>query len=127
MSALDDREALYQPKSVGRVVTMSLEGEIGAREVGDITDLLERVADDGVSRVVLDLSDVAHFDFRGVRPLLAGAETLRELGGDVKLAGLSPYLFAIFRSAGANDAFDYYVNAEEAHADFSRALLRPVQ
>ena len=31
-----------------------------------------------------------------------------EQGGDVKLAGLSPYLFAIFRSAGADDAFDYF-------------------
>ena len=48
------------------------------------------------------------------------AELLRDMGGDVKLAGLSPYIHAIFRSAGAHESFDYFVDAAQAVRSFDR-------
>jgi anti-anti-sigma regulatory factor len=73
--------------------------------------------------VVIDLSGVTHFDYRGVRPLMRRADVFRELGGDVRLAGLSAYLFAIFRSAGADNAFDYFATVEDAVASFNRSIF----
>ena len=108
----------WQGPAQGRVLTMVLDGEIGLTEVGDVSDMLFRLSLDGVARLVLDLSGVTHFDFRGVKHLVRHAESLRLLGGDLKLAGLSPYLFAIFRSAGAHDAFDYFAEAQAARAAF---------
>jgi anti-sigma B factor antagonist len=107
---------------MGRVMTMCLDGEIGHDETADVLAMLTRLQGQGVVQVVLDLHDVSHFDFRGVRPLVAHAEALRALGGDLKLAGLSPYLFAIFRSAGANSAFDYYQQHTDAAAAFGPRL-----
>jgi anti-sigma B factor antagonist len=58
-----------------------------------------------------------------VRPLVQCVDALRERGGDLKLAGLSPYLHAIFRSAGAHDAFDYFPEASDAAGSFERGVF----
>lgn len=109
-----------------RVMTLVLEGEIDRLDLPDILGMVERFQAGGLHRLVVDLTHVTHFDFRGVKPLIAHAERLRARGGDLKLAGLSSYVFAIFRSAGGNDAFDYFARVDDARASFSkpsRALL----
>jgi anti-anti-sigma factor len=119
------------PKPIARFVaqtrpsqmTIALEGEIGVREYEEIAEQLFRFSSRGVRRVVLDFSDVSHLDYRVVRPLMLRASGLRHLGGDIKLCGLSPYIHAIFRSAGANDAFDYYAEAEDAVTAFTGAVF----
>ena len=104
-----------------RTMTMVLEGEINGVEMGDIAEMIFQLSADGVTQLVMDFSGVTHFDFRGVKPLMRRADVFRELGGDIKLAGLSPYVHAIFRSAGANDAFDYFATAEDAVAFVAQA------
>lgn len=104
-------------------MTMVLEGELDRTNVQDITDMLARLMADGVVEVVIDFADVSHFDYRGVKPLVRRAEALRELGGDLKLSGLSPYLHAIFRSAGAHDGFDYFSQSADAVRSFERGVL----
>jgi anti-sigma B factor antagonist len=71
---------------------------------------------------VVDFREVAHLDYRGVRPLMARAEGFRRAGGDIKLSGLSPYLAAIFRAAGAHDRFEVYPHMNDARGAF--ALMR---
>jgi anti-anti-sigma factor len=99
-----------------RTMTMVLEGEINGVEMGDIAEMIFQLSADGVTQLIIDMTEVTHFDFRGVKPLLRRAEVFRELGGDIKLAGLSPYVHAIFRSAGAHDSFDYFARADDAVA-----------
>ena len=94
---------MIEQKMRPRTMTMVLEGEITGVEMGEVAEMIFQLSADGVTQLVIDLTDVTHFDFRGVKPLLRRAEVFRELGGDIKLAGLSPYVHAIFRSAGAND------------------------
>ena len=106
-----------------RVMTMVLEGEIGRAEVADVEAMLERLTEQGVRQVVVDLKQVTHLDYRCVQPLADWANQLRELGGDVRLAGVSPYLLAIVRSAGANDAFDFYATQKDARGSFDRGLF----
>ncbi len=106
-----------------KTMTMVLEGEITQPDVADVVAMLERLAGQGAVRVVVDLHGVTHFDFRGVKALLGKADALRSMGGDLKLSGLSPYIHAIFRSAGAHDAFDYFATSEDAVASFENAVF----
>lgn len=106
----------------GRVETVLLEGELGVEELGKLGEELARRLHRGVRQVVLDFSEVGHLDYRGVRPLMVRAEGFRRAGGDVKLSGLSPYLAAIFRAAGAHDRFEVYPHMNDARAAF--ALMR---
>ncbi len=109
--------------ATSRVMTMVLEGELDRDESRDICDMLGRLSVNGTNEVVIDFSGVTHFDYRGVKGLVQRAEELRVLGGDLKLSGLSPYLHAIFRSAGAHDAFDYFASGDDAVRSFERGVL----
>ncbi len=120
---VETKPKAFVPQTRVAHMTIALEGEIGIREYDDIADQLFRFSSRGVRRVVIDFCDVSHVDYRVVRPLMLRASGLRHLGGDIKLCGMSPYIHAIFRSAGANDAFDYYAEAMDAVAAFERAVL----
>lgn len=113
----------FVPHTKPAHMTLALEGEISVREYDEIAEQLFRFSSRGMRRVVIDFSDVSHVDYRIVRPLILRASGLRHLGGDMKLCGMSPYIHAIFRSAGAHDAFDYYAEAVDAVAAFDRAVL----
>ena len=108
---------------VEKPTTMILEGEIGKEDLPQIAQMLFRVAHRGVTRIVIDFEGVTHFDFRGVRPLVQRAEVFRKAGGDIKLSGLSPYLHAIFRSAGGAGAFDFYAEKTDAVSAFGRGVF----
>lgn len=99
-------------------MTVTLEGELDRASVREVSDLLGRLRREGVIEVVIDLSAVSHIDYRGVPALLQCAQACRDLGGDIKLAGLSPYVYAIFRSAGAHDQFDYFAYGDAAVCAF---------
>lgn len=104
-----------------RVETLLLEGELSVEELTQVCEELGRRMQRGLRQVVLDFSEVSHLDYRGVRPLMARTESIRRTGGDVKLSGLSPYLAAIFRAAGAHDAFECYPHMHDARAAFALA------
>lgn len=116
------RRALTADASGDRVETLLLEGELGEAELLQVCEELGKRLQRGVRQVVIDLGEVAHLDYRGVRPLMARAESFRRAGGDVKLSALSPYLAAIFRAAGAHDRFEMYPHMNDARAAF--ALMR---
>jgi anti-sigma B factor antagonist len=116
------RRILSADASGGRVETLMLEGELDVAALEQVCQELTRKLQLGVRQVVVDFSEVAHLDYRGVRPLMARAEVFRRAGGDIKLSGLSPYLAAIFRAAGAHDRFEVYPHMNDARAAF--ALMR---
>jgi anti-anti-sigma factor len=105
-----------------RVETLMLEGELGSKELEQVCEELSRRLQRGVRQVVVDFGDVAHLDYRGVKPLMARGEAFRRAGGDIKLSGLSAYVAAIFRAAGAHDRFEMYPHMNDARAAF--ALMR---
>jgi anti-anti-sigma factor len=103
------------------VETLMLEGELGEKELVQVCEELGRRLQRGVRQVVIDFGEVAHLDYRGVRPLMVRVEGFRRAGGDLKLSGLSPYLAAIFRAAGAHDTFEAYPHMNDARAAFALA------
>lgn len=105
------------------VHVMAPEGELGEREMTHLFDEIVRLSCAGKMNLVLDLSATHHVDYRQVRPLLSRATFLRQTGGDLKLCGLTPYLAAIFRAAGALANFDVFDTAEEASAAFAADFI----
>ena len=120
---LEVRRGVDAAVATGRVETLMLEGELSEQDLLQLCDDLTRKLHRGVRQVVLDFADVGHLNYRGVKPLMARAEAFRRTGGDLKLSGLSPYLAAIFRAAGAHDRFEMYPHMNDARAAF--ALKRP--
>lgn len=104
-----------------RVETLLLEGELGQGDLERVAEELGQRLARGVRFLVLDFAEVPHFDYRGVKALVARAEGVRRAGGDVKLSGLSPYLAAVLRASGAFDTFESYPHANDARAAFALA------
>lgn len=104
-----------------RLETLLLEGELGEQDLAAVGEEVFRRMQSGIRQVVLDFSEVPHINYRGVRPLAARAEVMRRAGGDIKLSGLSPYLAAIFRAAGAHHAFEIYPHMNDARRAFELA------
>ncbi|MBI5548205.1 MAG: STAS domain-containing protein [Deltaproteobacteria bacterium] len=100
------------------VATLRCEGEMGTLELAHLGEELFRLAHRGCHRVIVDLSSVDHVDYRGLQALAARARLLKGAGGGLKLAGLTPYLAAIFRAAGVEEEFAMYRTAEEAKLSF---------
>lgn len=100
--------------------TLNLEGELRERELFELGEKLVRMLYLGVRRVVVDLSEVTHLNFRGVRPLVQKVMQFREAGGEVKLCSVSPYLQAILRASGAANMFECHPDEPRARASFAR-------
>ena len=115
------RRAVGAAVGTERVETLMLEGELSEQDLLQLCDELTRKMQRGTRQVVLDFGDVGHLNYRGVKPLMARAEAFRRTGGDLKLSGLSPYLAAIFRAAGAHDTFEIYPHMNDARAAFALA------
>jgi len=103
-----------------RHTTLSCMGELDRDALRAIRDRMVRLLDQGCVWLVVDLTEVSHLDYRGVPWLVAQAEEYRRRGGDVKLAGVSRYLLAILRAAGAHDVFEIYSDAGDARAALSQ-------
>jgi anti-anti-sigma factor len=103
------------------VAVLRCVGEMGTMELAHLGEELFRLAHRGCHRIVIDLAGVDHVDYRGLKALAARARLLGGAGGGLKLAGLSPYLAAIFRAAGVEEEFAMYHSAEEAKLAFVTA------
>ncbi|HEY8207401.1 MAG TPA: anti-sigma factor antagonist [Myxococcaceae bacterium] len=124
---LNAADAEGQPEELAaQVLTMTIEGELDAEDMTEIGAELFRLAHRGYRRIVLDLGGVSHIHYRGLRPLAARAELYRRGGGDIKLCGVSAYLFDILRAAGLHEKFDVRATAEDARAAFSAERLQSV-
>jgi anti-anti-sigma factor len=109
MSSLELRERRF-----GDVVVISPVGRL----VPDQEDLIfrewiDRLIDQGICRIVVDLHDVVLLDSGGIGVLIAKLHSVRKRGGDLRLAHLTPrterllaitHLLAIFMTFASVDA-----------------------
>jgi anti-anti-sigma factor len=114
-----DAEASLQLKHS----TLTLMGELDRDALQAVRYRMVRLLDQGCIWLVLDFTEVSHLDYRGVPWLVSQAQEFRRRGGDVKVAGLSRYLQAIFRAAGAHDAFEVYEDAADAREALSQGVF----
>ncbi len=92
---------------------------LGDPEVSAFNDRVRALKAEGETAAVVDLSKVTLISSSGVGALVGSAKTLREAGGDLKLANLSErthnVLVVITRLGSVFNIFD---SAEDAAASF---------
>jgi anti-sigma B factor antagonist len=109
-------EQVLGTEALADVVHLRPEGELSSADLRAIAQACLRSAHEDRTRVVLDLSDVTHLDYRGVSALKAAQQFLSRVGGDLRLAAANPYVLAILRAAGAHGHFSFDATAEESAA-----------
>lgn len=107
-------------QSAGGVVILELSGSfLSDPEVSNFHNRLRELKDEGSQNVVADLSRVDLISSAGVGALVGGAKTLREAGGDLKLAKLSERTHNVLVViARLGSVFNIYDSVDEAVKGF---------
>ncbi len=92
----------------GRICLLGMEGSLSSTDLVNLSDRLRGLAAQGMLRVVVDLREVQHWDFRGLRCLAEAVETRRRLGGLTAFITPNQYLRDIAAAAGVLEQFDFY-------------------
>ena len=100
------------------VTVLRLSGDIG---VSDMDALLRKMTDlvlENKNKIVLNFRQVKHVSLNAISKLAERNQRFKALDGEIKLAGLVPYVANLFKLVGAYSHFDIVTNEEDAVARF---------
>lgn len=100
-------------RPVGRVGLLALRGWVDLSAEQGIERVLDDLAVRGVSRLVVDCSQLLHVDYRLVPRLSDSLTRFEARAGVVVMCGLSRYLRDLFRIAGCESRLCCWPNASD--------------
>ncbi len=93
-----------------------LEGGPGASE---FQDMIASKIDEGEKKFVVDLGDVKYVNSTGIGILIRAYTTLKNAGGDMKLAAISDKVQGVLSITKLDSVFDYYDTVNDAARSFN--------
>jgi len=103
------------------VVIIQLLGRLDEIAISEVDGFFSNLLTQGVSRLLLDLSQVEYISSSGLRVLLMLSKALKEPEGALKLAGLSPFVAEVFEISNFGRIFDIYPTTAAATAAFAQS------
>lgn len=102
------------------VVVLELDGKImGGPDATAINDKLHELVDSKRINVVADLARVDWMNSSGLGILISGLTTIRNAGGDLKLAAVTERIKSLLMITKLLSIFDTFDTVEEAIESFS--------
>ncbi|MDX1672069.1 MAG: STAS domain-containing protein [Balneolaceae bacterium] len=96
-------------------VVITLSGKImGGPHAEDFRDDLHKLIENDKKNVVVDLSKVKFMNSSGLGILIGGLTTMKNAGGDMKLAGATEKIQSLLMVSQLNRVFDNYETLDEA-------------
>ena len=96
------------------VTVLRLAGDIGNTEMGDLLGVMNEMVLQSKIQVVLNFSHVNHISLNAISALAGRKQRFQDLGGDIKIVGLIPYVANLFKLVGAFSYFEILSNEDEA-------------
>jgi MraZ protein len=112
------RKAMLQRNIIQDISVIDVSGDIDFREMIRIKGVIGSLIEKERIKVVLNLKAVDHINYLSIGVLVEQLKTLRNLNGDLKLAGMSSYLRNIFKAVGMDQFFEEYTSLEDAVESF---------
>ncbi len=101
------------------VAVLSLKGELlGEPDTSTIRDKIHSLVSDQVKQVVIDLGGVSYMNSSGLGTLIASLTTVRNSGGDLRLARVEGKVQNLFVMTQLVKVFDTYETVERALSSF---------
>lgn len=103
----------------GDVAVIELKGKLmGGPETSAIHEKVKNLVDDGIKKVVIDLGKVKWMNSTGLGALMGAMTTLRNHGGELKLANVTEKVQSLFMITKLITIFETYEGVDKAVADF---------
>lgn len=112
---IDVRE-LMPPDPAVTVIRVS--GYLDAHTASDLESTLRTAVEGGSVRLVVDFSDLDYISSAGLGVFMVFIESVRQAGGDLKLAAMSDRVFSVFDLLGFPVVFNIYGTTDDAIAAF---------
>ena len=96
-------------------VVLQLKGDVmGGPDGSKLHDALREIKEAGQSNVVIDLSKVRFMNSSGLGMLIGGLSTMRNAGGDLRLANATDRIQSLLVIAKLLTVFKHFASVDEA-------------
>jgi len=110
-------------KKLNDLHVISLSGRLDAYSSTELERKLNSLIDAGQVKQVISLDKLEYISSSGLRVFLAALKKARSQQGDIKLAGLKPFVKEVFDITGFTQFFDLSDTEEAAVNAFSQSQL----
>lgn len=100
------------------VTMVTVEGQLIVANRQELKQAIQDALDAGARRFVLDFGTTAYIDSSGLGALVSINKRVREVGGELRLAGLNEDLRSLFQLTKLDTLFAISETASEALAGF---------
>lgn len=108
-------------KITGDVVVLKFKGSLmGEPDTTKIRQKIHSLVNDELRKVVIDMGGVKWINSAGLGSLIAGLTTLRNVGGDLRLANVADKVESLFMITQLVKVFKSYETAHRAVASFKK-------
>ena len=103
-------------------VVIALKGNVmGGPDGAKLHESLHDLKENGKKNVVVDLSRVKFMNSSGLGMLISGLTTMRNAGGDLRLANVADRIQSLLMIAKLLTVFKHYESVDEAVASYDEA------
>jgi anti-anti-sigma factor len=114
------RECQIKHETVASVDVLRLDGALDAYSFPRLEQAFTQLRDRQRNRIVLDCSNLDYINSASLGALIGFARRVREQGGDLKLASLTPKIFSIVELLGFDKMLQIFPDAHLAVSKFSQ-------
>lgn len=105
----------------GPVTVIALDGNfMGGPDAGSLSNKLHELVEAGKSSVVVDMGGVGFINSTGLGLLIGGVTTMRNAGGNLKLARTSEKIAGLIKIAKLQSVFETYDSVQAAVSSFKK-------
>lgn len=104
---------------IGAVSVLTLDGTmLGGPDAAEINLTLHKLIDAKKKKVVIDLGSVSLMNSSGLGILIGGVTTMRNAGGDLKLAAVSPKVMNLLTITKLVSVFEVFDTVKKAVSSY---------
>ena len=106
---------LRQKELKSGVVLFEVEGNIvGGPDAMTLNEEVHKLVSAGTKRFIVDMESVEHINSSGLGILIASLNTVRQAGGDLKIANASPRVLELLKITKLNQIFESFKSVDDA-------------
>ena len=109
----------FKKVEVYNAVVIEVKGKLeGGPEAAEFHEMIDSAIESGKKHVIIDMQNVKFVNSTGLGILVRGYTTLKNAGGDMKLAAISDKVQGVLSITKLSTVFTYYESVEEAANSF---------
>ena len=104
----------YDEADQGNYVVLSPTGKFNLVAAPPVKERIDDLAASGKTRIVVDMSAVDFIDSSGLGALIGGLKSVRQHGGDLRVAGAGTQVQAVLKLTNLDRILSPYATVQEA-------------